>query len=137
DAVCPQVPRARAAGRRSLHLVVCQAINSYGKVTVCLLLPKTQQWSTEKVITATLQLKQSLIRHLFTYGPVPIEQADKVVMKETEIGPVPAHWDIDRFGNRVTTVSGQVDPKIEPYSKMLHIGPENIEEGTGRILNPK
>src|SRR4030095_576628 len=58
-------------------------------------------------------------------------------MKETEIGPVPAHWDIDRFGNRVTTVSGQVDPKIEPYSKMLHIGPENIEEGTGRILNPK
>ncbi len=48
--------------------------------------------ATEKVLAATKQLKQSLLRHLFTYGPVPFDQADQVELKETEIGPMPEHW---------------------------------------------
>ena len=48
--------------------------------------------ATEKVIAACRQLKQSLMRHLFTYGPVPFGQADKVALKETDFGPVPADW---------------------------------------------
>ena len=40
----------------------------------------------EKVIAATRALKQSLLHHLFTYGPVRFDQADRVVLKETEIG---------------------------------------------------
>lgn len=50
--------------------------------------------STEKVIASTRQLKQSLMRHLFTHGPVPIDQADQVELKETEFGDVPADWRI-------------------------------------------
>jgi type I restriction enzyme, S subunit len=46
----------------------------------------------EQVIAATRQLKQSLLHHLFTYGPVPFDQADKVTLKETEIGPMPLGW---------------------------------------------
>ena len=37
--------------------------------------------------------------HLFTYGPVPIGQADQVPLKETEIGEVPEYWSIKKVGD--------------------------------------
>jgi type I restriction enzyme S subunit len=39
------------------------------------------------------------MKHLFTYGPVPIEQADKVKLKETETGDIPEHWNIGKIGD--------------------------------------
>jgi type I restriction enzyme S subunit len=52
----------------------------------------------EQVLAATRQLKQSLLHHLFTYGPVPFSQAANVPRKETEIGPMPEHWDAVQLG---------------------------------------
>jgi type I restriction enzyme S subunit len=48
--------------------------------------------ATEKVIAAARQLKQSLMRHLFTYGPVRVEEADQVPQRETDYGAVPETW---------------------------------------------
>ncbi len=53
----------------------------------------------ERVLAATRQLKQSLLHHLFTYGPVPFPQAAHVLLKETEIGSMPEHWQTAELGD--------------------------------------
>ena len=53
---------------------------------------------TGAVIAAAKSLKKSLMRHLFTYGPVPAGAAESVPLTETEIGLVPEGWDVVRLG---------------------------------------
>ena len=67
--------------------------------------------ATETVLAATKQLKQSLLRHLFTYGPVSFDQADQVELKETESGEVPATWMAKRFDEFATLQRGKDLPR--------------------------
>lgn len=46
-------------------------------------------------------------------------------------------WQTKRFDEVADIGNGQVNPKKEPYCNFMHIGPENVESGTGRILNPE
>ena len=34
------------------------------------------------------------MNYLFTYGPVPITEREKVQLKKTEIGEIPEEWEI-------------------------------------------
>jgi len=62
--------------------------------------------ATEKVISALQELKKSLMRHLFTYGPVAIEKRSSIHLQETEIGVVPAHWQMAELGDVIKLIRG-------------------------------
>jgi type I restriction enzyme S subunit len=49
---------------------------------------------TQAVIDAARELKKSLMKHLFTYGPVPLTEVVKVQLKETDVGKLPVHWSL-------------------------------------------
>jgi type I restriction enzyme S subunit len=72
---------------------------------------------TERVIEATKNLKKSLMKHLFTYGPVPLSNIDKVELKETEIGPLPTHWQVVRLDEVFSIYAGGDVSNIN-YSKI-------------------
>jgi type I restriction enzyme S subunit len=65
---------------------------------------------TEKVINALKNLKKSMMKHLFTYGPVAEEEAEKVELEETEIGLIPKHWEVMRLGEVAEIIMGQSPP---------------------------
>ncbi len=82
----------------------------------------------ERIIQTTTKLKKSLMHKLFTEGLRNEPQ------KQTEIGPMPESWEVVTFGEAVSIKSGQVDPQKHPYADMHHVGPENIESDTGRLI---
>jgi type I restriction enzyme S subunit len=70
--------------------------------------------ATEKVIAATRQLKTSLMKHFFTYDPVPLDQAAYIPLKETAIGTMPAAWSVARVGEIGEVVTGTTPSTKRP-----------------------
>ncbi|MHA1401383.1 MAG: restriction endonuclease subunit S [Candidatus Heimdallarchaeaceae archaeon] len=85
---------------------------------------------TEGVIKATKELKKSLMKHLFTYGPVPITEREQVQLKETEIGLVPEEWnvvkvnDVYEFSRKPKDLIISDEERI-PFIPMEYISEEN------------
>ncbi|OZU87634.1 hypothetical protein CIL03_16225 [Virgibacillus indicus] len=86
---------------------------------------------TEQVIEKTETVKKGLMQQSLTKG-IGHEN-----FKQTLIGDVPEEWEVVKFKDICRIANGQVDPKKEPYSDMLHIGNANIEKYTGRLLTCK
>lgn len=85
--------------------------------------------ATEKVIAAARELKKSLMRHLFTYGPVPLEEAGRVPLKETEIGRVPEYWKVVRLGEVSRIRYGLGQPPEKDVNGIPMIRATNVKRG--------
>ncbi len=83
----------------------------------------------DRVIAAARGLKKSLMRHLFTYGPVPVDQIDRVSLKETEIGPVPEHWELVRLSDVAQIRYGLGQPPAIDDIGIPMIRATNIKRG--------
>lgn len=79
------------------------------------------------VIALKKELRVALTQKLFTEGIGGKKQV------KTEIGLLPEDWQLLRFSDVADIKQGQVDPKKDPYRDMVHVGPENIESGTGSL----
>lgn len=88
--------------------------------------------ATERVIAATKELKRSLMRHLFTYGPVPVQEVDQVLLKETEIGPVPQHWAVVPLGDVVVGTQYGLSRRGQSAGEYPILRMNNLEEGSVR-----
>lgn len=83
----------------------------------------------ERIIAATRQLKQSLLRYLFTYGPVPFDRADQVLLKETEIGHIPTHWEIAHLSNCSAIRYGLGQPPKNSATGIPMVRATNVKRG--------
>ena len=82
----------------------------------------------QREIELERERKAALMDYLFSHGTKGEPR------KQTEIGEIPESWEVVEFAKTVEIAGGQVDPRQEPYRRMIHVGPENIESGTGRLL---
>jgi len=81
------------------------------RITYFLSTVQTAIEKTEAVIRATRELKKSLMKHLFTYGPVSIDQVENIRLKETEIGMVLEEWEVKPLVDIATLQRGKDLPK--------------------------
>lgn len=87
--------------------------------------------ATERVIAAAKELKRSMMEHLFTYGPVPINQADQVELKETETGPMPESWACCQLGDHLARTQYGLSVRAELAGTYPMLRMNNLV--TGRV----
>jgi len=83
----------------------------------------------DALIAAARELKRSLMRHLFTYGPVPLDQADQVPLKETEIGAVPEDWEVGRLGKALQTTQYGLSVRADRTGTYPMLRMNNLVDG--------
>jgi type I restriction enzyme S subunit len=81
----------------------------------------------DDLIAAARQVKRSLMERLFRYGP----GAKPAPTKETEIGEVPAHWEVVRLGELVQQGGGSV--QTGPFGSLLHAS-DYVAEGIPVVM---
>ena len=89
----------------------------------------------ERVLATTRQLKQSLLHHLLTYGPVPLADAAHVPLKETKIGPLPEHWDIAKLGDFAQLAQYGLSLRGNPSGRYPILRMNNLQDGKIVIAN--
>lgn len=97
-------------------LIPLPPLSEQKKIAAVLSAVQSAKEKTEAVIKAAKELKKSLMKHLFTYGPVSPQDAENVPLKETEIGLIPEEWEVVKLGDIVDVKGGKRLPKGHSFS---------------------
>ncbi|HIJ02389.1 TPA: restriction endonuclease subunit S [Candidatus Woesearchaeota archaeon] len=87
---------------------------------------------TENIISSYKELKKSLMKHLFKYGHVKFEDAEKVKLKETEIGEMPENWEVNEIKELIEKTK-QKDMRKE-NTEFKYIDVSSIDRDFYRIV---
>jgi len=123
-------------GRLSEYLLPLPPLPEQQKISSILSTIQEAKEKTENVIKATKELKKSMMKHLFTYGAVPVEEAERVPLKETEIGMIPEHWEMVRLEDLITKTK-QMNPENTPDGEFKYIDVSGINRETLTISDYK
>lgn len=95
--------------------------------------------NTKRVVEKLTQVRIGLLHNLLNYGldehgqvRDPLRHPEQ--FRDSDVGRVPADWEILPFTALCTFPVGQVDPRHEPYRSWALIAPDHVEVGTGRLL---
>jgi type I restriction enzyme S subunit len=121
----------RRIGTESIEQLILPVPSLEEQVAIAIVLDKIQAAidGQQTIIDRTIELKSALIAKIFTEG------LRDEPLKNTPIGMLPISWQVATLAELISIANGQVDPKDTPYRDMFHIGPEDVEENTGRHLN--
>lgn len=89
----------------------------------------------ENVLSALKELKKSMMKHLFTYGAVSVEEAERVPLKETEIGMIPEHWDVVKIEDVITLSQYGLSVRGNPTGKYPILRMNSMQDGQLDLTN--
>jgi type I restriction enzyme S subunit len=79
----------------------------------------------DAIIAAARELKRSLMRHLFTYGP----GAEPVPTKETEVGEIAEHWEVVKLGRVLHTTQYGLSLRADHTGTYPMLRMNNLADG--------
>ncbi|WP_202695628.1 restriction endonuclease subunit S [Petrotoga sp. 8T1HF07.NaAc.6.1] len=105
------------------------------KIAYVLSIVQEAKEKTEDVIKATKELKKSMMKYLFTYGPVSLEEIENIPLKETEIGLIPEEWEVVRLGDYLELLRNGITKKQNKEGRGLPVS--RIETISSGKINPQ
>jgi type I restriction enzyme S subunit len=93
--------------------------------------------ATEAVIEAARALRKSLMRYLFTFGPVATDRADDTALRETDVGLIPKDWETLAVSEVVALMQYGANTRAGPEGAYPILRMNNLTDGRIDISNLK
>jgi len=85
--------------------------------------------ATNSVIGAAHELKNSLMRHLFSFGPLAVHEAAKRVLNEGSVGAISEHWGVGAIGDYITECQYGLNIRGLPAARYAILRMNNLQDG--------
>jgi type I restriction enzyme, S subunit len=112
----------RAVGQSSINqgrlkslLILKPPLSEQHRITRVLSAVQRASQQTDQVISAARELRHSLVQHLFSYGPVRVDEVDARRRKETPLGSIPEEWSVAHL-RQVASIQTGYAFKSQDYS---------------------